>query len=67
MSEIEDFGEQFANKRVLQPEIEKMGTLKENGDILGTQKLKKVLMGTRGPKWGPAWEQCIRIQFFQVA
>ena len=47
MSEIEDFGEQFANKRVLQPEIEKMGTLKENGDIMGTQKLKKVLMGTQ--------------------
>ena len=24
-------------------------------------------MGTRGPKWGPTWGQCIRIQFFQVA
>ena len=35
-----------------------MGTLKENGDLLGTQKLKKVPMGTRVPKWGPTWEQC---------
>ena len=34
-----------------------MGTLKENGDLLGTQKLKKVPMGTRVPKWGPTWEQ----------
>ena len=24
---------------------------------MGTQKLKKVPMGTRGPKWGPTWEQ----------
>ena len=38
-----------------------MGTLKENGDLLGTPKLKKVPMGARGPKWGPTWEQCITI------
>ena len=29
-----------------------------NGDLMGTQKLKKVPMGTRVPKWGPMWEQC---------
>merc|ERR1712032_596436 len=45
--------------RVLKPEIEKMGTLKKNGDLMGTQNLKKVPMGTRVPKWGPTWEQCI--------
>ena len=26
---------------------------------MGTQNLKKVPMGTRVPKWGPMWEQCI--------
>ena len=26
---------------------------------MGTQNLKKVPMGTRVPKWGPIWEQCI--------
>ena len=31
---------------------------RENGDLLGTQKLKKVPMGTRVPKCGPTWEQC---------
>ena len=31
-----------------------MGTLKENGDLLGTQKLKKVPIRTRVPKWGPS-------------
>ena len=33
----------------------------ENGDLgtkMGTQKLKKVPMGTRSPKWGPMWLQC---------
>ena len=45
--------------RVLKPELEKMGTLKKNGDPMGTQNLKKVPMGTRVPKWGPTWEQCI--------
>ena len=44
--------------RVLKPELEKMGTLKKNGDPMGTQNLKKVPMGTRVPKWGPMWEQC---------
>ena len=29
-----------------------------NGDLMGTQKLKKVPMGTRVSKWGPMWEQC---------
>ena len=43
---------------VLKPELEKMGTLKTNGDPMGTQNLKKVPMGTRVPKWGPMWEQC---------
>ena len=38
-----------------------MGTLKENGDLLGTQKLKKVPMGTRVPKWGPTWEQWLTL------
>ena len=38
---------------VLKPKIEKMGTLKK----MGTQKLKKVPMGTEVPKWGPMWEQ----------
>ena len=36
----------------------KWGPWKGNGDLLGTQKLKKVPMGTRVPKWGPTWEQC---------
>ena len=46
---------------------------RENGDFerkwghFGDPKTEKVLMGTPGPKWGPTWEQCIRIQFFQVA
>ena len=26
---------------------------------MGTQNLKKVPMGTRVPKWGPTWEQCL--------
>ena len=26
---------------------------------MGTQNLKKVPMGTRVPKWGPIWEQCL--------
>ena len=26
---------------------------------MGTQNLTKVPMGTRVPKWGPTWEQCI--------
>ena len=26
---------------------------------MGTQNLKKVPMGTRVPKWGPTWEQCM--------
>ena len=30
-----------------------------NGDLMGTQRLKKVPMGTRVPKWGPIWEQCL--------
>ena len=30
-------------------------------DPMGTQRLKKVPMGTRGPKWGPTWEQCIHL------
>ena len=42
----------------VKPELEKMGTLKKNGDPMGTQNLKKVPMGTRVPKWGPTWEQC---------
>ena len=25
---------------------------------MGTQKLKKVPMGTGSPKWGPMWAQC---------
>ena len=29
-----------------------------DGDPMGTQRLKKVPMGTRVPKWGPIWEQC---------
>ena len=29
-----------------------------NGDLMGTQRLKKVPMGTWVPKWGPIWEQC---------
>ena len=37
-------------QRILQPEMEKMGTLK--ADLLGTQNLKKVPMGTRVPKLG---------------
>ena len=41
----------------LQPEMEIMGTLKKHGDLLKTQILKKVPMGTRVPKWGPTWEQ----------
>ena len=44
--------------RVVKPKIEKMGTLKKNGDPMGTHNLKKVPMGTRVPKWGPTWEQC---------
>ena len=34
-----------------------MGTFNKNGDPLGIQKLKKVHIGTRVPKWGPTWEQ----------
>ena len=37
----------------------KWGPWKENGDLLGTKKLKKVPMGTRVPKWGPTWEKSI--------
>ena len=35
---------------------------RENGDLrteMGTQKLKKVPMGTGSLKWGPTWEQWI--------
>ena len=45
--------------RVFKPKIEKMGTLKKNGDPMGTHNLKKVPMGTRVPKWGPTWEQWV--------
>ena len=44
--------------RVLKPEMEKMGTLKKNGDQMGTKNLILVPMGTKVPKWGPTWEQC---------
>ena len=33
------------------------GDLEKNGDLSGTQNLKKVPMGTRVPKWGLIWEQ----------
>ena len=35
--------------------MKKMGTLKKNGDQMGTIIL--VLMGTKVPKWGPTREQ----------
>ena len=38
--------------------MEKMGTLKKNGDQMGTKNLILVPMGTKVPKWGPTWEQC---------
>ena len=37
--------------RILQPEMGYNGDLEKNGDLLGTQILKRVL------KWGPIWEQ----------
>ena len=40
--------------------MEKMETLKKNGDQMGTKKLILVPMGTKVPKWGPMWEQCRR-------
>ena len=40
----------------------KWGPWKGNGDLLGTQKLKKVPMGTLVPKWGPTWEQWYHTQ-----
>ena len=52
---------------VLKPKIEKMGTLKKNGDPMGTQNLKKVPMATQVPKWGPAWEQCVYLGIAQIA
>ena len=36
-----------------------MGTLKINWDQMGTKKLILVPMGTKVPKWGPTWEQCL--------
>ena len=41
---------------------------RENGDLekkMGTKNLIKVPMGTRVPKWGPTWEQCILMEIFQ--
>ena len=38
-----------------------LALIRENGDLgteMGTQKLKKVPMGTGSLKWGPTWEQC---------
>ena len=52
---------------VLKPKIEKMGTLKKNGDPMGTQNLKKVSMATHVSKWGPAWEQCVYLGIAQIA
>ena len=37
-----------------------LALIRENGDLgteMGTQKLKKVPMGTGSPKWGPMWPQ----------
>ena len=44
--------------RVLKPKIENGDLMGPNGDLMGTQKLEKVPMGTRVSKWGPMWEQC---------
>ena len=44
--------------------MEKMGTLKKNGDQMGTKKLILVPMGTKVPKWGPTWEQCASLIVF---
>ena len=43
--------------------MEKMGTLKKNGDQMGTKKLILVPMGTKVPKWGPMWEQCTWLKY----
>ena len=52
--------------RVLKPEMEKMGTLKKNGDQMGTKKLILVPMGTKVPKWGPMWEQWGLLKLLQI-
>ena len=46
----------------VKPKIENGDLMGPNGDLMGTQKLKKVPMGTRVSKWGPMWEQwtCMR-------
>ena len=44
--------------------------IRENGDLrteMGTQKLKKVPMGTGSLKWGPTWEQCIYFHFSKLS
>ena len=45
-TQIKGFKKEDQSPRVLKPEIVKMGTLNKNGDPLGTQKLKKLPMGT---------------------
>ena len=52
--------------RVLKPKIENGDLMGPNGDLMGTQKLKKVPMGTQVSKWGPMWEQWICIQWWKV-